>query len=50
VLQRSASFRPRIIGDLAVTLYNDVQVAKGMTRVTAAIVDAGDIRYILMGC
>lgn len=41
-LQRRIAFRPITVGDVTVTLYNDVQPNKGQPRVKAAIIDFGD--------
>lgn len=49
VLQRSRPFTPLTVDGVQLTLFTDVQVLKGMTRVTAAIVDDGSTRHVVMG-
>lgn len=46
VLQRSRPFEPRMVGDVAVVLYTEVQPRKGDQRRNAVVVDLGDVRLV----
>lgn len=49
VLQRDMPYKPLIVDGLEVTLFNDVQVAKGQPSTKAVVVDLGGKRLIVTG-